>query len=62
MDANLLVYLLDSSDEEKHRKAGVFLDFIIKNPAKFVTSNQCLREYVSVLIKKKKAPQDKLEA
>lgn len=61
VDANLLVYVLDSSDEEKHVRASSFLDSIIQNPGRFVTSNQCLREFCSVVIKKNKAPQAELE-
>ena len=61
VDANVLVYLFDSSDEQKHSKAKRFFDDIARYPDWFVTSNQCLREYCSVLIKKKKAPQTELE-
>ena len=60
VDSNILVYFADATDKRRHEKAKVFLDEIIKEPERFVISLQNLREFSSVMIKRKKIKSEEL--
>ena len=61
VDSNILVYIADATDKNRHKKAKLFLDTISEEPGRFVISVQNLREFSSVMINKKKIKPKELE-
>ena len=54
LDTNIIVYALDNSDRERHRKAVQIVEDLFENPANYAVAVQILAE--SVYVVKRKYP------
>jgi predicted nucleic acid-binding protein len=55
LDTNLIVYLFDESEDEKHRKANTLFEEYIKSKDIFI-SVQVINEFIVIGTKKSKNP------
>ena len=49
LDTNILVYMIDSTDEEKHEKALALLEDILRNPSGYAVTAQVVAEFLYVV-------------
>ncbi len=52
LDTNVIIYALDNSDEEKHRKAVRIIEDLFENPSNYAVAVQTLTEAVYVVKRK----------
>ena len=55
MDTNILVYMIDNTDREKHEKALALLEDILRNPYRYAVTAQVVAEFLYVV--KRKLPE-----
>jgi len=60
IDTNILVYFADNTDKKKHLKAKKILNNISKHPEEYAICLQSLREFASVMLKKKNMGRKKI--
>lgn len=61
VDTNILVYWVDGQEPGLHKKSLEFFETVLENPKQFVIALQNLREFCSVVIRKKKISISELE-
>ena len=61
VDSNVLIYVVDDADKEKHIKAQKWFEQIAENIDLYYISSQNLREFASVLLKKDKATKENIK-
>jgi len=59
IDSNVLVYIIDSSEERKTRTALKLLDTVAQKPSEYVVAEQNLREFSAVISRNKQFPEEK---
>ncbi len=52
LDTNILVYMIDSTDEDKHKRALSLLEDILRNPSEYAVTTQVVAEFLYVVKKK----------
>ena len=61
IDSNLLVYLADQTEQNKHRRARDFFNGVYQKPDHFAIAIQNIREFASVMSAKKQMMPQKLD-